>query len=517
MKYPVVATMPVPPVTMIVPSRILGFAIVLVLCCSLAFSQTPQSQIEPIASALTAKDYDKAVELSRAALQVSPNSSQLWTLQGIALVSKGSNKLALIAFQRALKISPDNIAALAGAGQIEYQAGNPSAIALLNHLLQLRPEDPTANTMLAVLEYRQGNCAEAVPHFEKAGGLIDSQLDALHAFATCLVKLKRLDEAATTFQRALALRPDDPRERRVLASIQLMDHKPQDALVTLQPLLASPDVDSTALQLASGAYEDTGDTPQAVALLRRAILLDPKNPSPYLDFANICFNHQSFQVGVDVMTDGLSVQPRSDELYVARGVLYVQLAQYDKAEADFEKAYDLNPNQSLSTAAQGLVAIQANGLDQALTSIQAKLQRKPNDPILLYLQAHILSQKGVEPGTPDFKLAMRSAKTAISLQPSLADAREVLAKLDMQTGQYQEAIEQCRKVLVSNPDDQTAVYRLIQALRKTGQTKEIPDLLQRLAKMREKATQDERERSRYHLYEDDSSTTDEAAPPASQP
>jgi lipopolysaccharide biosynthesis regulator YciM len=93
----------------------------------------------------------------------------------------------------------------------------------------------------------------------------------------------------------------------------------------------------------------------------------------------------------------------------------------------------------------------------------------------------------------------------------------VLAKLDMQTGQYQEAIEQCRKVLVSNPDDQTAVYRLIQALRKTGQTKEIPDLLQRLAKMREKATQDERERSRYHLYEDDSSTTDEAAPPASQP
>jgi hypothetical protein len=37
-------------------------------------------------------------------------------------------------------------------------------------------------------------------------------------------------------------------------------------------------------------------------------------------------------------------------------------------------------------------------------------------------------------------------------------------------------------VLVSDPDDQTAIYRLIQALRKTGQTKEIPELLQRLAK-----------------------------------
>ena len=51
----------------------------------------------------------------------------------------------------------------------------------------------------------------------------------------------------------------------------------------------------------------------------------------------------------------------------------MQLAQYDKAEADFEKAYELNPNQSLSTAAQGLAAVQANGLDHALTSIPAEL------------------------------------------------------------------------------------------------------------------------------------------------
>lgn len=496
--------MQVLPVAMIAPTRTLGLIILLVVCNSLAFSQTSASQIAPITSALSAKDYDKAVQLSRSALQESPNNSQLWTLQGIALVSKGDNKDALTAFQRALKISPNNIAALAGAGQIEYQAGNQSAVPLLSHLLQLRPGDPTANTMLAVLAYRRGDCVEAAPHFEKAGELIDSQLDALHAYVTCLVKLKRLDDAATTFQRALALRPDDPRERSVLASIQLMDHKPKDALVTLQPLLDSPNVESNTLQLASGAYEDTGDTPQAVSLLRRAILLDPKNSGPYLDFADICFNHQSFKVGVDLMTDGLGVQPNSDDLYVARGVLYVQLAQYDKAEADFEKADELNPNQSLSAAAQGLVALQANDVDHALASIQAKLKRKPNDPLLLYLQALLLSQRGVDPGTPDFTLAMRSAKTALTLQPSLGDARVVLAKFYMQTDHYQEAIEQCRKALTINPSDQTAVYRLVQALRKTGQTKEIPELLQRLAKMREQTTQDEREHYRYRLFEDDS-------------
>ncbi len=104
---------------------------------------------------------------------------------------------------------------------------------------------------------------------------------------------------------------------------------------------------------------------------------------------------------------------------------------------------------------------------------------------------------------PEFDLALSSAKKAVALQPTLAAARGVLAKLYMENGQYQEAIEQCRKSLISDPKDQTAVYRLIQALRKTGQKKEIPELLQRLAKLREQATQEERERYRYKLSVDE--------------
>jgi tetratricopeptide (TPR) repeat protein len=163
----------------------------------------------------------------------------------------------------------------------------------------------------------------------------------------------------------------------------------------------------------------------------------------------------------------------------------------------------LNPNQSLSTAAQGLAAVEANDLDHALQSVQAKLARKPNDPLLLYLQADVLSQKGADPGTPEFQLAMQSAKKAVALQPTLAAARGVLAKLYMQTRQYAEAIEQCRKALVIDPKDQTAVYRLIQALRKTGEKKEIPELLQRLALLREQTTKEEKEHHRYKLFEED--------------
>ena len=166
-------------------------------------------------------------------------------------------------------------------------------------------------------------------------------------------------------------------------------------------------------------------------------------------------------------------------------------------------ANELDPTQSLSAAAQGLAAVEANDLDRALATVQQRLARKPDDPLLLYVRADILAQKGAEPGTADFKTAVSSAQRAVALRPALAPAHGVLAKLYLQAGQTRAAIDQCRKALAIDPNDQTSVYRLIQALRKTGDRSEIPTLLKRLAQLREQAAQQERERNRYRLVEGD--------------
>jgi tetratricopeptide (TPR) repeat protein len=491
---------------MTVLHAILKFRITLplFLFLSCGWAQSTEDGIAAIVSALQNQEYQKALELLPPALKASPRDSRLWAMQGAAYAGEGHKPEALVSFEKALKISPDYLPALEGTIQIEYEAGDPAAIPHLQHVLRLRPADATSHGMLAVLEYQQGSCAAAAIQFEKAGALFDSQPTGLNAYATCLVKLKQPDKAARIFQRVLALNPEDRRERRLLASVQLMAHQPQDALATLAPLLEGNDPEAETLELAATAYEDNKETPKAVSTVRQAILLDPSNVNLYLDFANLCYAHDSFQVGIDVVSDGIGLQPKAAALYFARGVLYVQLAEYEKGQADFEKAYELDPRQSLSSAAQGLAAAQQNDLDRALAKIQASLARKPNDPILLYLQADILAEKGAAPGTPEFQTAMRSARQAIALQPTLGDARGVLAKLYLESGQYKEAAEECRKALSINPNDQATVYHLIQALRKTGDTREIPDLLERLAALRKQSAHEQSERNQYKLVEEDS-------------
>ena len=456
---------------------------------------------DAIASALLNKEFSRALELLRPAIKQSPGDARLWAMQGTAYAGNEQTKEALASFQTALKIDPDYLPALHGAAQIEFAAGNPKAIPVLQRLVRLRPNDQVGYGMLAVLEYQQGHCASAVPHFQKAGALFDTKLDALHAYVTCLVRLKQIDRAVTVQERAVALN-DDKRERQVLASIQLMEHGPEAALITLSPVLGANE-DASTLELASAAYEASHDTEKAVDALRRAILLEPRDANLYVDFAAMAATHQSFEVGINVVNDGINLLPDAAPLYFARGVLYVQLAEYDKAEADFEKAYELDPSQSLSVAAKDLAALQRNDLSRALVDVQQKLARKPDDPILLYMQADVLAQQGATPGSPEFQTALRSAKKAVALRTGLGPARSVLAKLYLQAGQFREAAIQCRKALEIDPKDQTALYHLIQALRKTDKKGEIPELLERLARLRREATKDEREQYRYKLVEGD--------------
>jgi tetratricopeptide (TPR) repeat protein len=475
------------------------FLVVLLFGC-LGLAQSSSKPIAQIQEQLQNHDFAKALALTQAALQKSPNDPRLLTLQGNAYAGQGDKKAALASFRHALKFAPDAIPALHGAAQIEYEDGSAAAIPLLRHLLQLQPQDITTHGMLAVVAYQQGDCRLAVPNFEKAAALFDSQVEGLHAYATCLMRLKNFDHAAKVLQRALALNPNDARERKVLAATQLRTAWPQEALTTLEPLLANPDAET--LELAATAHESAHNTPQAVSLLRQAILLDPQNVNLYVDFALISAAHQSNDVGINIVSEGITQQPNAAALYLARGVLYAQLDKYDKAQADFEKANELDPNQSMSVAAQGLAAMQKNDLDLALKSVQGKLAKNPNDAALLYLQGDILAQKGFAPDSPEFATAMRSAKKAVALQPALGPAHGVLAKLYLRNGNFKAAAEECRVALKIDPTDQTALYRLIQSLQKSGDKTETPELVKRLADLRHQSAKEESERNRYRLADD---------------
>jgi hypothetical protein len=84
----------------------------------------------------------------------------------------------------------------------------------------------------------------------------------------------------------------------------------------------------------------------------------------------------------------------------------------------------------------------------------------------------------------------------------------VLGSLYLKSGQLQKSIQQSRMVLVKEPEDPEALYHFMQALRRTGKTDEIPDLVKRLAAAQAASGKKEAEQNRFRLVEPDKNQPD---------
>ncbi|HEV2324853.1 MAG TPA: tetratricopeptide repeat protein [Terracidiphilus sp.] len=479
---------------------IAGFALV----CALSLrAQNGSDSISRIESLMRSQQYDQAMRALKTALRDRPGDHRLWTLEGICFALQGNDAAAVPAFDHAIRLSPDYMPALRGEVEILYKTGDARAIPLLKRIVKSDPNDTTAHEMLATLETRAGDCQSAVSQFDLSKDAIAGHPASLEAYGYCLYKLGRTDDAIPVFRQLIPLVPGRIYPSYDLAVLLVSAHQDAEAVKVLEPLLTPDQTDPDMLSLASEAYEADGNTPKAVALQRQAIVADPRDASNYVLFAVLCLRHDSFQVGIDMLNAGLKRIPGDSSLYLSRGVLNVQLGEYEKAEADFKKAEQLDSRHSISAYAGDLNILQRNNPDVALAKVREQLKAYPQDPLLHLLLAEVLMMKGPDPQSAEFKEAMRNAEDAARIKPDLVDAHNQLASMYMSLGQYGQAVKECRTALQYDPSNESALYHLILSLRHTGEKSEdLQPLVKRLAELHQQSLKRETDRKKFRLVEE---------------
>ena len=445
-----------------------------------------------------------AEKLCDAALSRSPRNPRLWTLKAIGLDSLGQYSDALKAYYRALAIAPDYLSALEGAAQDELRQGSQKAVPLLERAEKLRPQDFKIPIMLGTLAFLRNDCKRAVEYFEQDTNVTQSQSAALEQYGSCLIQLNQANRAVPIFQGLFDQQPENQAARYNLAFVQLQAGQYSDVLKTLAPLTDRDPPDSDSLSLVAQAYESLLDTPHAVETLQRAMAAYPLNPEFYVSFATISLAHRSFQVGVDVLNVGIARLPAESSLYFARGVLYLELDEYQKSEADFDRAELLNPELPFGSAALGLSKLQLRQPAEAETIARRDLAQNPDDPYLNYVLAESIRQQGVEPGAQRFNVALSAAEKSVRLQPDYSRARQLLSRLYLASGKYELAVEQGREAVRRAPEDQEALYQLILAMKRAGKSAEIPGLLKQFQVLRQASLRRQDQLRKWALVEGNS-------------
>lgn len=188
-----------------------------------------------------------------------------------------------------------------------------------------------------------------------------------------------------------------------------------------------------------------GNTDKAFALYAK-VIESQENPQPaYLALSNIADSQANIGLEQGYLTQSVYAFPLNPSGDLALGKFFLNQAQPDLAQRQYQAALDKQPDSAAVLSAIGDFYAQRGEFDQALKYYQDALTRSPvASQAYLGLGSVYLNQGKVTQATDAINQAVRVA-------PGVAAPRAALAVLDSQQGREDAAVQAWKQAIDQNP------------------------------------------------------------------
>ena len=297
---------------------------------------------------------------------------------------------------------------------------------------------------------------------------VDGMAEAYLALAATLHQ-QGSDSAQVLLRLALDLRPDLTPARLLLADIQSETNHPGAALQTLSGLPNSDPLIAVVELRQASLLDETGRTEEAGRILDNLARLHPDRPEPLAEQGDFLRRKNRFPEAVTAYTAAiarLAAPTRANwPLFYERGIAEERAGEWSQAEADFQYALQLAPDQASVLNYLGFAWTErGEHLEQAKTMIERALQQRPNDGAIVDSLGWVLLQQGDKAG------ALHQLERAVELEPEDSVINAHLGDALAAVGRNREAEFQWRRALNLKPeaDDAKKLTEKLNALSNTS-------------------------------------------------
>jgi len=225
----------------------------------------------------------------------------------------------------------------------------------------------------------------------------------------------------------------------------------------------------------------------AVAEFRKATELDPAFPAGFVSLGQACMEQRDYGAAIAPLKHALELDPNLAAAHQLLG--YALLVQGYAAEAipHLERVHE--------QSALGIAQIETGQFAEAIANLQVALQKRPNDPDLLFYLGRasgLLSKQSIDAllaGNPDsarahqamaenyFVLrrmpeAEKEYREALRLRPDVPEVHLELGEVYAGDSQWAKAEQEYRAQCEREPGNAEAAYRLGAALLEQGKVHE---------------------------------------------
>lgn len=240
-----------------------------------------------------------------------------------------------------------------------HQAGRlDQAEAVYRQILQTNPNLPQALNLLGVLFHQRGQNNQAIELLDRAITL-NPAADYYSNRGAVLRALKRIDEAISSFQAAIRIKPDYVDAHFNLASAMLSQMR----------------VD------------------EAIAGFRRVLQLQPQSARAYVQLGDALWQRNLPDEAIDAYRQAIRLVPNLADAHNNLGHVLQRLGRFDQAMESYRSALQVQPNLHGALYNIGNVLRDQARLDEAIECYRRAMAIAPHDPnpqsnLLYTLQFH---------------------------------------------------------------------------------------------------------------------------------
>jgi cellulose synthase operon protein C len=342
-----------------------------------------------------------------------PDATSL-SLAGEAYLQLGDAKRSEEAFQRALKLAPQDSRVRTTAALAQMARGNNAGAESELAAIASGDSGPRADLALVSARLRQGDLPGALKAIDGLEKKLPDQPLPLHLRGRVLTLKKDLPGATKSYEAALAKDPAYFPAVAALAAIELANGKPEDARKRFQDHLKTQPKSWQAKLALAELDARTGAPPATVvASLREAVKLGPSEARPNLVLINNLINMGDGKAALQAAQDASAVLPSNLEIMDAQGRAELAAGDHQRAITTFKKLGSLQPRNA---------------------TIEMRLA-----------EAYLAAQ--------DRDAAARSLRRAAELQPELVGPQRALAVMAVQDNRPGDALPIARELQKRSPKD----------------------------------------------------------------
>jgi len=198
----------------------------------------------------------------------------------------------------------------------------------------------------------------------------------------------------------------------------------------------------------------------------------PRNFSLFLRLAHLQEERGEISKAIDTMTQCITFNPQSPDVYLFYGILMRRNNEIGKARDAFERALALNRFMSKAHYQLGVLERGQKNYGAARAHFQHCIQLSPDDAYAHYQLGMIYKETG------DFSLAMMELKRATMLNPNDSYGHSQLGQVYHQMKQWDQAIREYSQALSLKPNDTFVLVKLAEALLEKGELAKAQEIFQ---------------------------------------